>query len=656
MAEFTFAELDTAIQNATRTLETSSDERRRARAQQAIDAARRLRVQLAAQEGRGQTLGRLTGSETISQTEGTLQGFADLGIGLATGARTVGNFIGAQLGELAPGEQAGVGQSGGIGQRLRESLAAARGTTQQIRETAPVAEIAGEIAGLGGVVRRGSQLLGRAPQAIRGLFGRVQGQPVRNVARAAATGGAAGGAAAASQAASEGRDPAEAGSAGAAIGTAAGPVAAGVANLGVRAIQRLAGSDAAGFRLLARIADEPAETLQQRVEEFRNSARRDPTLLEIVDRSTAEQVGNIGRLRPRAGQIIRDAAENIRLQRQETLPEALTGSRVQTTAGRQEARRTASINRQFADIADIPVAVTRDVEDFLKSPDVEAIIRSRAISPGRRLRILGAVDGENPLTARDLEEIRRAAADAAGNQSGDFRNVANRARELLGNQIPEAEQALLEQATRGERITGVQAGQRVLQPEGAEDLADILSPRTPFGAQRGAGARAGARRALSRRAGESARGAESLSVSLATDRGVRNRIQQIFSADEAARIQRAGELEAGSVQNLQTATPGGLLVEPGPLENAVENIGGIAGLASGRGSAGFGLNVIERALSGLRIPPFASRRLAEALVDPNRTQEAIGVLRRLGAGEDTLSQIVNAAALAGGVGSQQMNR
>ena len=73
---------------------------------------------------------------------------------------------------------------------------------------------------------------------------------------------------------------------------------------------------------------------------------------------------------------------------------------------------------------------------------------------------------------------------------------------------------------------------------------------------------------------------------------------------------------------------------------------GVFGVATGRGSAGFQVSFASKLSQRFRVPPTAALRVAEAMTDPARTDEAIEKLIKYGVEPTEIQKLAQAASRA----------
>ncbi len=546
-----------------------------------------------------------------------------------------------------------------------ESLEFARGRKQAVRQESPGADVAGMAAGTVPAVataipRRGAQLLGEGTETIRRLLGGqsgnvtaqtgAQGGRVSQAARAAGTGAAAGG----TQTLLEEGDAAP----GAVAGGVVGPVATEVVRA-ASAVPRVARQTrdfftgnvrdiSPGINALARRLRTDPDVLRNRFETMRQDLGRPPMMIELLDDLEAQNIGRMARRLPgRIGEPVLDAVRGRSVARQADTAEAIRGGRRDVTPESARVAQGEMADRQFGAFADTPIEVDQQLRDFLEDPATQAAIGGGVTASGRetarelRGRMLRALDGDGTITAQDLEDIRQAAS---------VPEVAQEARAILTQRIPDAEQALQSFARRAQRIEGIEAGRPLIRtgrsrspvPGGREqDLEDVVARgRAP----EQAGVRRGARTELARGAEESPGSALRTVRTLAESEGTGQRVQRIFQPEEAQRLRRFGQAETRAAESMGAMSTLGtdqLVDQATDLAATASQLGTLGGAATS------GLIVNLREFAGL--PLLSARRVATALTDPNRTAEAIQLLQSRNVGNETIARILDELAASAGV-------
>lgn len=457
-----------------------------------------------------------------------------------------------------------------------ESKEFARGRRDELAEQHPQEFYGGVIGSLfsarGAVRGMGAAARAVAPQAAS-VFAMQTGQAARNVARLAAAGAAAGGVTAANE------EGLEAAPGGAALGAVAGTATAGLLRAGAVPARAVAGrmnADNAAIRLLAKRMGEPAAAVQRRYDEFVATRGRPPRLVEIMRRETAEEMGQISRVRSAAGDVFRQAEEDAARQlpselsiqvrngqqissepvaaaRRSTITaEAadVAGRRVQSTDVAQTARRDVQMDRVMGRIGTHRVPVTQEMLEVVQHPDVQ-----NSLDPAVRRRLNAAIeaggDGTPYLSVARWDMIRQELAGRAGPGAGQiYGRLRDRVRDYVSTAVPEYGAALREFGRRSDTARGTAAGQDVLT-KSTRAFADMLrtagggtadAPTRPgVRVAEQAGVRVGARTAIANALGGDPAKAERFMERLARDPAMRARVQLALRADEADELSRLAE-------------------------------------------------------------------------------------------------------------------
>ena len=507
-----------------------------------------------------------------------------------------------------------------------EAMEFARGRREALQEAQPGAYNMGIAQGVvlgAGPARAVAGAAAKAAPRLANVFALQAGQTARNVARLAAAGGAASGVTAAGEQGVE----AVPGAAGA--GAVLAPAAVGVGALAVGGA-RLAGSyirpDNAALRILARHIDEPVDRLALRYNEFVRTMGRVPRLVEIVRRSTAEEMGQISRVRSRAGEIFRNAEEAAALSRPEELaaqlrggraitsdpaqeallprpaeftsalrgPRAteadvraslppirdeatdLLGRRVQSTETAQLGRRDVQLDRLMQRIGMHRVPLTPDMLEIIQHPDVW-----NSLDPALRRRVAGAIEqgediGTVDLTVRTWDAIRQDLASRAGAGSGQiYARLRDRVRDYVSAAVPEYGRGLQEYGRRTDVARGTTAGRRALT-EDAREFADRLrtagggtddaARRPGVRAAEQAGMRVGARTALANQLSGTEEQARRALTRLAGDRRLQRNLRAVLGDDEMRELEAIASRYGFTLRLAESTRAGQRLVTRGDDE------------------------------------------------------------------------------------------
>jgi hypothetical protein len=198
-------------------------------------------------------------------------------------------------------------------------------------------------------------------------------------------------------------------------------------------------------------------------------------------------------------------------------------------------------------------------------------------------------------------------------------------------------------------IEGVKVGSKIVTSD-SDRFADAV--RTAADVPGGmVGARTGARGALAAKAGESPAVANTTARAMAQNPGLQSRLVTAFGGDEAARLQRVGELTTKAGRNLAAATPRQTEAQlrAQALAQETQEIIGAAVMTLGRSSGAFRANIANNAVQRMRMSKGVAKRLAEMAVDPDRAHIFISRVRAAGVRDEELLQWYRDAAIAAGV-------
>ena len=540
-----------------------------------------------------------------------------------------------------------------------------RARSDEVLAAAPVAGGAGTVAGaLAPVPGAGVKA---ASTAVKGdSFARalnfVKGQAVRNTGRAAVRGGASGAVTEANLGGDAG-DIATAGATSAVVAPAFGGIIRAGGGL-VKTARNLldknakAGFDALAKGLSSRAVNISPNELRRRAKEFFEATGRGATLAEILEPGGAQELraaSGLGIRDQRAKETLTEFAERqserlqINLANRTRSPRGASAGgtdagRVTTGTSRLETRRAKSFDKFMRENGRRTVTFTQEEAKELLSGDLVRLLPQRA---RRRLEnSFQRGDDDVVISLRDTDNIRQAFNKAAnaGGEAVRFRDTADSIRQIAAESIPEFDSALSEFARRSRVAEGVRRGLGVRSANNTEFRQTVADEDTATRA----GVRTGIRTALSDAAGESPEAARNIASELARNSNLNTRIADL-DPSEAQRLQRLGKAELSALQSVKETVRGTQV--GAALEKELENVQGIVelgALTSGRGSAGFIVNVLLRTFRRIGVPPTAAEKLAKAATDPSRTEEVITILERVGVEPSAAQRLAQATARASG--------
>lgn len=528
---------------------------------------------------------------------------------------------------------------------IRGSLERVRARRRDLERRAPLPSAAGNIAGgVGsgvGVLRalgaRGAAVVPRALQF-------QAAQPAANTARALIGGGTAAGVTEANL----GGDPTDIAVA-SGVGVVAAPVAGALARFGgagINALRTLFDRNAdEGLRRFAEAATRsgaipsPSE-LPGRVQEYRDLVGADPSLTQVIGGQGGREVADITRQSADARQLLRESAGERAAASQDELSRAIAGDRPKVSPAELEAIRDEQMTAVMEPIRRRAVRLTPDEAATIVTEDTRGYI-----TPSVRRQLLAIADGEaTSITLGDADILRRVLNRAA--QSGERPAAAEGAdviREAATRSVPAYGNILDVYGQQSRFIEGAVEGGRIRNaPQTGFEQAAARADESTFG-----GMRTGARTALSDAAAESPQAAVRVAQDLAESTGLQSRIAALDPA-EAERLRRLGQVSTRAQEGV-TESARQSIPTTGELEEDVSSLlSDIAFAGAGRLSLPARVNQLSRLFSRLRVPPTASRRLAEAMTstDPAEVQEAIDILIRYGVEPRMVQRIAQAASRA----------
>lgn len=540
--------------------------------------------------------------------------------------------------------------------------------------------------GTGGVIARGAGAiaprLGAVGRAVSGAFRIKKGQPIANLAKGAAIGATATGA---QTGIAEERLPSSGEAAfGAAFGAAVPTALEGVRRA-VRPITSSLRPEAAARtaalqevqRTTGMGGREAADTIARRVDTEEAIQRGTPALTEVLEPAEAAALGErAGRRSDAASRTLSKAVEEQAGRRMQRMQDSAVAS--------GPAKAAADVRKEASDRF---TRVMRERDPFGKKgvnlgvrmvtvplDDAKTLISrrdfARTLSADAMQAVNDAIDNDAParIALSDLDETRAAlsaASDRVEVGGARFKDMSQRLRAIGGRQIPLYERELRRLARENARADGIEAGRAALTGPATEEVAIArrtsreakeLSRSKPRAEARAkaAGVAEGGRAALVERVG-SPTGSARTARDIAGGGTMRKRIAAAFGQKEAGRMAQAASSEMRRAEGTVTAGVASQRGAKAALSNASEisSILEAGALASGRGSAGFNLHIIQRLTQKFDIPPSVAERLARRASDPSRTHQFVAALRRRGISEDDIMDMYRGASAAGGVFAAQ---
>lgn len=394
-----------------------------------------------------------------------------------------------------------------------------------------------------------------------------------------------------------------------------------------------------GFRALARLLNRrgtkvtPAE-LQRRAAEFRDVTGRAPTLSQIIgERGGAEVQEIVAKRSPEAVDTLVKGARETAQAAQGGLASAVERGRAVPAVTKLQRLRSVAADNAMAKIGRRTVEFdANSIDEMLTDPDIR---RSLPTEAQVALRELTDTGGEVPVRlVEDIRQAFRKKGNAVGGTPRKFREFADALVQGASDQVPEYGRYLTSYGRRSEGIRGAEFGRKAVGAKATEAVEDIAANASaPFVG----GARTGVRAELSNRAQTSPRAAVETARALAEDAGLNRRIASLDAA-EAARLRDVGRVETDAARSVAASVRGAKSQSVSEEDaRAVKEIFDVGVLSTGRYAGGFLSSFALRLSDKFGVPPTAARKLAEAMNDPKKTQEALQKLADYGVSVDKVS-------------------
>lgn len=564
------------------------------------------------------------GPSPLRRAEGFVRGVTSGLLGVGDYAAAAGDLVGGKVLRPLVGKEPYPGGVGASLERVREDR-------RQLEKETPLASAAGNIAGaLVPVSRAGSVL--------------KTGQPALNTLKTAGVGAAQAGVTEANLGGDAG-DVAMAAATGGVLAPVAGAAArigGGVVNIARSAIDK---NSSQGFHVLARELSKKgspisAEDLKSRFAEYKRITGNTPTVTQLLGPRAGETLADITSGSQRASDQLASAARKQAVDLQQNLAEGVRKGRKVPAVTKQERLRKIAADRAIGQIQSRPVRF--DIASVNELLDDQRVYKALPIEEQQVLLDLSETGGD--LTVRQVENMRqalRAKGKGKGGGSAKLREFADALIEGASDQVPEYGRFLKSYARRSKGIEGQKIGQLVASTKKTNEFTDIVENLTPAGK---GGVRVGAREALVDAASASPEGAARTAQALADDAGLAARLRTV-DAKEAGRLQALGKAEKDALESAAAtvkAPKGQIRADDQSRRDAAD-----AALAlTGAGSLSFKVSIVDRLRRQFRVPPTAAKKLADALTDPARSEEAIRILERAGVDPTFVEQVARATSRA----------
>ena len=398
--------------------------------------------------------------------------------------------------------------------------------------------------------------------------------------------------------------------------------------------------------LFQRLEMDPADALQE-VARRQSEGLPPPRLADLLNNREIDNIKNLATGRRAAEDALNEGETVVARERADQMRQRITAGR---TGGRVRTQAVEALENDANKRLTEALRAERGTRGALanetidKTPfqnlfmdDAGEAIRA-SLSPNLRRQLADVLDGNQDMTI-DLAEQLRQALKKRGGSGENFRFVeaSQAVRDIITNASDDYARAFGQFRDDFQFIDGFTRGQRAVGRDSAE-LADVFNDLS-VAEQRGV--RAGVRERVGSEAGRRPGSAVRMADELADSRDLNDILRLTEGAAEAGRLQRLGETQRQSANNLTRLSPTTQL--PPALRDASEQLAEAAAAVGGRGSgilfARLAGNVVGN-LRGLGVPPNAARNMASLLLDSNRTEEVLNRLVQVGVDERELTQLV----------------
>lgn len=503
--------------------------------------------------------------------------------------------------------------------------------------SAAVGDVAGMVAGAGGLVKAASKVPGiaRAAEALAP----VAKQPLRNVAKGALTAGAAsGGYTAADEAIRDGEVNPDSVITNTAIGAAVGPA---VSKIGTALAKGVQSSSTKAMTLLASKLGETPQTLQRAYDNFSAATGRVPTMAELMGMKSQGELKTLAANNPIVQEGLNAADDAAAAQRPQSLAQVIenNGGPAQDINQLTQARRD-RMTQAMDPIRNTRVGVDHTDVGLLADPRVRSAIRQDPELSGRvrdAIEQVGESGQTDILTVNDIDSIRKslrgrqsAFANPGNSQHNphiaqQFGNLADNIAGLGTASEPGYQDALEQFARDSHYIKGFKHGNagKTIGEAADPDLIAALNE-----AEGVAGHQAGIVSRTSDAAASSPAGAVRTANELAAGAGDSANLRRAVGQQGFQPIQEAAAAESRGATALGNMT-GRVPAEAEGFsgKQAAQAVGAVAS----HSPSGVLFHAARAIPSFTKLPEAVQRQVARYLSDPSMTQQGINLLRRAGA-------------------------
>lgn len=523
--------------------------------------------------------------------------------------------------------------------------------------SAAVGDVGGMVVGAGKLVKAAKMIPGVG--AALETLAPVQGQAVRNVAKAAVTGGlGAGGYTAADEAVRNGEiNPTDVVT-NTAIGAAVGPAASKIGTAIAKGVQS---TSTKAMMLLASKLEEKPDVLQRAYDNFSAATGRVPTMAELVGMKSTGELSQLANDNPIIKGAANEAEATANAQRPRALAQTVednSGGPAQDHATLIQARKT-RMDQAMTPIRNTNVGVDHTDIGLLDDPRVRSAVRADPNLSGRIRTAIQEVSDHgqsDSLTVEDIDSIRksiRGQQAAYANPTNprhnphiaqQFGNLADNIA-ALGTSAEPAYQDALEQFGRdSDYIAGFKHGNagKTLGEADKQQLIDSLAT---------AEGRAGHQAGIASRVGDAAAAGNSGAARTAADlaeggTGDAATLRQAAGQQGFSRIQEAANAEQQGARNLK-AMSGNIAPDEG--SSAAKHIGQATGAVAAHSPTTMVYHLSKAIPTFKKLSPAVQTQISRYLLNPQMTQQGINLLRRAGAKDAEIRNLAVALSASAGL-------
>lgn len=392
--------------------------------------------------------------------------------------------------------------------------------------------------------------------------------------------------------------------------------------------------------------------LKARVQDFVDKTGQMPRLGQVLDIATQREVRDIGAAKAAAGDVLNTAQQADEAALSPAITKAVEAGGPTASPETVTAARNKAMDAAMGPLADKRVPLTKDNLDLLNDPDVtEALPRSlrKKFAEAHTAMGKGADELSQNISLRDLESARYALSQRAGaGEKHKFGELANEVRDIASAEVPEYGTALKQFGEQSEVAKGVEQGRAALSSNDTQSFTDTAKLASAKGQE---GQALGARTALADQAKESPAQAARVAQRVTSDTGVQERLGAVLPATEVSRLQgnvgarlKGSEALANMAPSSQRSKSAETAKEVGDTLKSVL-------IAGSHSTTLFKSEMLSRLVTQLHVTDATARKLAEAITDPNRTQDVISLLKKARVNEQDVRDMVAQSAKVAGVTS-----